>query len=129
MLVIDNNHSIGDDQRLYSMLTNPSNKLELLSLWNCQLSSRAAIHLFTALKNNNQLKKLNIMDNAITDDACDAITATLQSPCNSFDNFTLYDNPLSSEAIINIVLCLKGNTTLCLLGLPECPQDIQNNVI
>ena len=39
-----------------------------------RISSSAAIALFIALKDNNKLKRLNIVDNAITDDALNAIT-------------------------------------------------------
>ena len=40
----------------------------------------------------------------------------------------MWNNPLSSEAIVNIVQCLEDNNTLQLLGLPESPQDIQQNI-
>ena len=127
ILRIIGNDTIGEDQQLYSMLTNPSTELERLYMWRTSLSSRGAILLFTALKENNKLKELNIMDNAITDDACDVITTALQrNSCL----VTLYmrGNPLSSEAIINIVRCLEVNNTFRVLCLPRCPEDIQENI-
>ena len=72
-LRINDNYTIGEDQQLYSMLTNPSNVLEKLSVEHTKLSSKAAVALFTAVKENNKLKDLDITRNAITDDACDAI--------------------------------------------------------
>ena len=126
-LWIANNYTIGEDQQLYSMLTNPSSVLETLNMWGTQLSSRAATDLFTAVKDNNKLKELKIDHNDITDDACDAITTALKSN-SCLVKLSMYNNPLSSEAILNIVQCLKVNDTLQLIGLPECPQGIQENI-
>ena len=126
-LWIAGNDTIGEDQQLYSMLTNPSSVLETLNMMGTQLSSRAATDLFTAVKDNNKLKELYINDNAITDDTCDAITTALKSN-SCLVKLSMYTNPLSSEAILNIIQCLKVNDTLQLLGLPECPEDIQENI-
>ena len=126
-LGITGNHTIGEDQQLYSMLTNPSSVLEILYMVYTQLSSRAATDLFTAVKDNNKLKELYIHYNAITDDACDAITTALESN-SCLVKLSMWSNPLSDEAISNIVQCLKVNDTLQLIGLPECPEDIQENI-
>ena len=126
-LRIYNNYTIGEDQQLYSMLTNPSNVLEVLIMGFTKLSSTAVTDLFTAVKENNKLKELHIDDNAITDDACAAITTALERN-SCLVKLSMHDNPLSSEAIVNIVRCLKVNNTLQLLGLPDCPQDIQQNI-
>ena len=126
-LLINGNYTIGEDQQLYCILTDPSTTLEELYMWHTQLSSRGAIHLFTALKDNNTLKKLIIDNNAITDDACDVITTALErNSCLS--TLSMSVNPLSSEAILNIVRCLEVNNTLKLLGLPYCSQAVQENV-
>ena len=124
VLVIEDNHTIGENEQLYSMLFNPSTMLEELNMYNTKLSSRAAIALFTAVKNNNKLKKLNIANNAITDDACDAITTALKRNSCLVKLF-ICDNPLTGEAIVNIVNSLKVNNTLQLLWLPKCPEDIK----
>ena len=126
-LGIDYNYTIGEDQQLYSMLTNPSNVLEELIMWFTELSSTAATDLFTAVKENNKLKELYIDYNAITDDACAAITTALERN-SCLVKLSMDNNPLSSEAIVNIVRCLEVNNTLQLLGLPDCPQDIQENI-
>ena len=127
ILVIDGNHTIGEDQQLYSMLTNPSTELERLDVWDTSLSSRGARALFTSIMKNNKLKELYIPFNAITDDACDVITTALQRN-SCLVKLNMHENPLSSEAIINIVRCLEVNNTLQFLGLPDCPQAIQENV-
>ena len=114
--------------QLYSILTDPSNVLVLLDMWGTNLLSSSAIALFTALKDNNKLKWLGIEVNAITDDALDAITTALESN-SCLVKLGMYRNQLSSEAIINIVQCLEVNNTLELLGLPYCPEGIQEYII
>ena len=128
LLLISGNETIGEDQQLYTMLSNPSSVLEILYMWGTQLSSTAATDLFTSLRNNHKLKKLHIDDNDITDDACDAITAALMSN-NCLDTLSMWSNPLSSEAIVNIVQCLEANDTLQLIRLSKCPQATQENIL
>ena len=126
-LVITGNYTIGEDQQLYYMLTDPSTILEELYMRRTQLSSQGAIHLFNALKDNNTLKKLRIDHNSITDDACGVITTALERN-SCLVTLSMSYNPLSSEAILNIVRCLEVNNTIQLLGLPDCPQGVQENV-
>ena len=126
-LWIDGNNTIGEDEKLYSMLSHPSTILQELDMEDTQLSSRAAIALFTAMKDNNKLKELIINNNAITDDACDAITTALKSN-NCLVTLYMTDNPLTGEAIVTIVNALKVNNTLSLLGLPQCPAGIKKTI-
>ena len=126
-LFIGGNHTIGEDQQFYSMLTNPSTELELLNMYDTNLSSKGARALFTTITRNNKLKVLSITHNAITDDACNVITTVLQRN-SCLAQLDMYDNRLSNEAIIDIVRCLEVNNTLQLLGLPDCPQAIQQNI-
>ena len=127
VLRINGNHTIGEDEQLYSMLSSPSTMLEELHMYYTQLSSRAAIALFTAVKDNNKLKRLYIANNAITDDACDAMTTALKSN-NCLVTLFMYDNPLTGEAIVNIVNALKVNNTLQLLELPGCPEGTKKTI-
>ena len=127
-LRIPYNYTVGEGQQLYPMLSNPSTVLEILIMYSIHLSSTAATHLFTALKDNNKLEVLNIDYNAITDDACDAITTALERN-SCLVRLSMHNNPLSSEAMINIVQCLEVNNTLQFLGLPKSSQDIQENII
>ena len=78
VLRITGNYTIGENEQLYSMLYSSSTMLEELWMGNTKLSTRAAIALFTALKNNTKLKELHIYSNAITDDAYDAIATALE---------------------------------------------------
>ena len=127
LLGIDGNYTIGENEQLYSILSNPSTMLKRLNMRYTNLSSRAAIALFTALKDNNKLKDLNIASNAITDDACAAITTALERN-SCLVRLDMDDNPLTGEAIVNIVNGLKVNNTLELLWLPKCPEDIKKTI-
>ena len=128
LLGIADNNTIGEDRQLYTMLSNPSCVLEILDMDRTQLSSTAATDLFTSLRNNHKLKKLDIHINDITDDACNAITAALKSN-SCLVELGMYHNPLSSKAIVNIVQCLEANDTIQLIGLPDCPQATQENIL
>ena len=70
-------------------------------MYGTELSSTAATDLFTAMKENNKLKELYIDNNAITDDAC----ATITERNSCLVKLGMYSNPVSSEAIVNIVRC------------------------
>ena len=122
VLVIIANHTIGEDEQLYSILSNPSTMLEQLYMYNIALSSRATIALFNALKNNSTLKDLYIDLSDVTDDVSDIITTALQKNSCLFQLCT-FSNSLTGEATISIVNGLKANNTLAVLGLPRCPED------
>ena len=126
-LLIDGNDTIGDNEQLYSILSSPSTMLEGLKMSYTKLSTRGAIALFTALKDNNKLKELSISHNHITDDACDAIIAGLKKN-NCLVELYMWSNPMTGEAIVNIVKSLKVNNTLAVLGLPKCPEDIKKTI-
>ena len=126
-LWLDGNYTIGEDEQLYSILTNSSTMLETLIMDNTHLSSRAAITLFNALKDNNKLKELHIPYNDVTDDASDAVTTTLERN-SCLVTLSMYGNPLTSGPIVSIVNSLEGNNTLELLWLPMYPEDVQKRI-
>ena len=128
VLWLTGNHTVGDNEQLYSMLTNPSNVLEQLYMRFTSLSASSAIYLFTALRKNNKLKQLYIEINNINDDASDAIISALEvNKC--LVKLSMYRNPLSSKAIINIVQCLESNDTLKYLMLPNFAKDVQKSIV
>ena len=126
-LDLSHNYTIGEDQRLYLMLTHVSNTLETLYMYDTKLSSKGAIALFKALKDNNTLKELNITHNGITDEACDAITTALESN-RCLVTLSMSYNPLSDEAIIKFVQCLEVNNVLQVLGFPYFPLKTQEKI-
>ena len=96
-------------------------------MWDTQLSSRAAIALFTAVKDNNKLKRLDIASNTITDNACEGITTALERN-SCLVRLRMYHNPLTGEGIVNIVNALGINDTLELLWLPQCPEIFKKTI-
>ena len=126
-LSIANNAYIGEGQKLYSILTDPSTMLELLCMSNTKLSSNASIHLFTGLRDNNVLKELDIRYNDITDDACDAIATALERN-SCLIRLRMYGNPLTVKAIEPMLLALQANNTLTVLLFPKCPEDTKKKI-
>ena len=126
-LRISGNFAVGENELLYSILSSPSTLLEELWMNQTNLSARGAISLFTALKDNNKLKKLSIDDNAITDDACGAIITALEQN-NCLVELSIYRNPLTNKAIVNIVDSLKANNTLAMLWLAEYPEETKEKI-
>jgi len=127
VLWINGNYTIGENEQLYSMLTDSYTMLEVLYMSYTKLSSRASTTLFRALKDNSKLKRLSISDNSITDDACDAIITVLERN-SSLVALSMYGNPLTGESIVNIVNSLKINNALAVLVLPQCPEDIKKRI-
>ena len=77
-LWINGNKPIGEDERLYAIISNPSSLLEELCMTFTKLSSGAAVKLFTALSEGRKLKTLYINNNEITDEVCDAIIMAMK---------------------------------------------------
>ena len=126
-LWITGNNTIGENEQLYSILSNPSTTLEILDMDNTKLSCRAAIALFNELKDNNKLKRLNISYSNITDDVGNAMTTALERNSCLVELY-MNSNPLTGEALVNIVNGLKVNNTLAVLGLPQCSEDIEKRI-
>ena len=116
-LDIDGNKTIGEDERLYSIISDPSSVLEELYMNHTQLSSNAAIKLFTALSEGNKLKVLWIHHNDITDEAGEAIVMALRKN-TSLAELSIYANPISRERAQLIVQALQQSNTLQHLWLP-----------
>ena len=122
-LWINGNENIGENEQLYS---NSSTMLKMLGMGHTKLSSRGATKLFTSLQNNSKLKALYIHNNAITAAACDVIR-TLEKN-SSLVRLSMWGNPLTGEAIVNMLDGLRVNNTFAVLGLPEFPEDIKKRI-
>ena len=83
--------------------------------------------LFNELKDNNKLKWLNISYSNITDDVGNAMTTALERNSCLVELY-MNSNPLTGEALVNIVNDLKVNNTLAVLGLPQCSEDIEKRI-
>ena len=69
-LWINGSQYVGEDERLYSIISDPSSMLEELHMDSIKLTSCATIKLFTAVSDSKKLKVLWIGHNNITDEAC-----------------------------------------------------------
>ena len=124
-LKITGNDSIGEDQKLYSILTDHRSVLEVLVMNHINLSPNAANNLFNALKDNHILKRLEVEDAGITDEVCGAITAALEGNRCLTELYIKGNNPITSKTIKSVVQALKSNSTLEYLFLPCCLEDIE----
>lgn len=123
-LWIDDNHNVGVNEQLYSMLCHPLSALEVLRMWGSKLSSGQAITLFHALRKGSKLQVLDIRLNDITDDACNAIAGAVRENC-SLVILEISGNPITGESAQVLLQALKDNNTLELLWLPHYSEEIQ----
>ena len=126
-LNISRNNIVGEDERLYSIISDPSSMLEVLFMNFIKLSSSAAIKLFTALSEAKKLRILRVHNNAITDEVCDAIIMAMKKN-TSLVTLYMYANPISGECAQLIVQALQHNNTLQQLWLPGYSDDVQKRI-
>ena len=118
-LSIRGNKTVGEDEKLYSILSNPSSMLEILHMQCINLSLDALTKLFAALGESKKLRELYISSNIndITDEACDTIIMAMKKNTSLVGLF-VQDTPISGERAQLIVEGLKHNNTLQKLYLP-----------
>ena len=127
ILRISGNETAGEDERLYSIISDPSSMLEELYMDFTELSSNAAIKLFTALSEGKKLRILQINDNSITDEACDAISMAMKKNTSLVELF-MHGNPFSKECAQLIAEALQYNNTLQLLWLPYYSEEANKRI-
>ena len=126
-LDISGNDTVGDDEKLYSIISDPSSMLEILYMSITKLSSNAAIKLYTALSEGKKLRTLWISYNNITDEACDAIIMAMKNNTSLVELY-MYDNPISEKCAQFIVESLLHNNTLQELWLPDYSEDAKKRI-
>ena len=126
-LHISNNKTVGEDERLYSIISDPSSMLEKLFMRDTTLSSNAAIKLFAALSDSKKLWILDITNNNITDEAYDAITMAMKKNTSLVELY-MQGNPISGECAQLIVEALQHNNTLQLLLLPYYIDEAKKSI-
>ena len=129
MLLINDNKIVGEDDKLYRILTDPSSMVEELYMYNIKLSSSAAVKLFTALGEATvKLRILWISYNDITDEACDAIVMAMKKNITLFE-LNMDHNPISGICAQLIVKALQHNNTLQWLDMNgDYPHDVKENI-
>ena len=120
-------NKIGEDENLYSIISDPLTVLEELYMYSAKLTSNAAIKLFAALCDSKKLRILDIDNNNITDKACDAITEAMKKNTSLVSLF-MHKNPISEECALHIVEALQHNNTLQELCLPRYSDHVEKKI-
>ena len=126
-LLINYNKTVGEDDRLYRIITDDSSMVEELYMYSVNLSSSGAIKLFTALSEAKKLRELGINGNNITDEACDVIIMAMKKN-TSLVILLMHNNPISGECAQLIVQALQYNNTLQRLYLNSYPGDVKEKI-
>ena len=126
-LDISFNNMVGEDEKLYAIISNPASVLEELYMFSTKLSDDAAIELFIALGSGKILKKLYIDRNDITDKACNAIIMAMKKN-TSLVILDIDRNPISGGCAQLIVEALQCNSTLQELYLPLYSDDVMKKI-
>ena len=128
ILSIGQNKTVGEDDRLYRIITDDSSMVEELYMIHTKLSSSGAIKLFTALSEAKKPRELSINNNDITDEACDAIIMAMKKN-TSLVALNINNNPISGECAQLIVQALQYNNALELLYLNiDYPNDVKKRI-
>ena len=127
-LYISGNKIVGEDERLYSIISDPSSMLEELHLNFTKLSSNAAIKLFTALSEGKKLRILSIyiINSNITDKAFYAIIMAMKN--TSLVELHMLSNPISAECAQLIIQAIQSNNNLRILQLPYYSEDVRKRI-
>ena len=123
----DGNKRVGEDERLYTIISDPSSILEMLHMSNTKLSSNAAIKLFIALSEGKKLRILQISYNSIADEACDVIAMAMRKN-SSLVQLYMHGNPISEKCAQLIVKALQHNNTLQELWFPNYSEDAMKRI-
>ena len=127
MLALRHNPTIGNDPKLYSIISDPDSMVEELNLSHTiSKQTGTPTELFLALEKNKR-KKLRVLwldNNNLTDNECDAIVKVLQNN-TSLMEFNIYRNPFTITSALKIVDALVHNNTLQYLTLPWYAENNQ----
>ena len=113
-LDIGGNSRVGEDEKLYSIIYDPSSMLKVLRICSANLSSSAAIKLFTLLSEGNKLSELQISNNNITDEVYNAVINLMEKTV-SLVSLAMYWNPISRECKQQIIGAFKYYNTISYL--------------
>jgi len=127
LLSLSSNKTIGQDEKLYTMLTHPSSVLAVLYMSHTTLSSIAVGKLFAAVKDSDKLKLLTIEHCGITDNAAKDITAAL-SINKSLVRLRMSGNDISGEVMMKIIKALSSNKILKYLHVPGYSREIGDSI-
>ena len=130
VLNIGYNKTIGQTEEFFpTILSSPSSMVEKLYISDINLSNRAAIMIFTLLKEKKtKLKELDMCSNDFTDDVCEVIAETLQVN-STLEYLYIHRSKISKETSLLILNSLRHNNTLTKLNLPRYSKDAKNQIL
>ena len=127
-LSVSGNETVGEDAKLYRIISDNSSMLEELYMWSTKLSSSAAIKLFTALSEAKKLKILEINNNDVADEACDSIIMAMKKN-TTLVQLSICSNPIGTDCAQLVVQALQHNNTLQQLCLNrDYPCDVKEKI-
>ncbi|XP_062866858.1 NACHT, LRR and PYD domains-containing protein 4E-like [Trichomycterus rosablanca] len=91
-------------------LENPHCKLEILELWNCNLTEKSCEVLSSVLSlNSSSLKHLNLSYNKLKDSGVKLLSAGLENPHCKMEILELWSSSITDEGFTALALALKLN--------------------
>ena len=111
-LSVSGNKSIGEGNKIYSIISEPTSMLEILHMQFINLSLNALIKLFTALGENNTLKELCISNIIHIDGKTFDVIISAMKKNSSLVELYIQNIAINGECAQLIVESLKHNNTL-----------------
>ena len=130
VLSISYNKTIGQTEEFFpTILSSPSSMIERLYIHGINLSTRAAIMIFTLLKEKKtKLKRLSMADNDINDDVSGVMAEAIQVN-STLEYLHISGNKISKEASQLILNSLRHNNTLTELFLPHYSENDEKQML
>ena len=100
VLRINGNESVCEDDRLYSILSDPSSMIEELYMASTNLSCSTTMKLFAAVGESKKLRVLSVTNNQITGEACDVTNIALKKN-TSLVELWMNINPITEDQAQN----------------------------
>ena len=126
-LLLSGNRTIGEEEKFYKMLYDPSSVLEILHISRTDLTNDGAAKCFKALSKGNILKELWVSYNCITDEASGVICSALHEN-KSLIRFRIRKNKITEEFARDVFKAIHFHENLEELWLPRFPVEIQEEV-
>lgn len=119
-LSLRDNRCIGEDPRLYLIISDPYSMLEEVNISHTNSKASTATELFTKLEKSSKKEKLRVLSsnsNHITDNDIYSVVKAVQNN-TSLKELNLHSNPFSISGALKIIAAMKFNNTLEYLTLP-----------
>ena len=112
----------GGENIIATTLKNNTN-LKHIYLNGCNITDEQLLPMAEAVRGLTSLEELNLHNNRIGDDGCDALATLLEDPLSNLQTLTLSINPISVDGATALANGLANNTKLKKLDLHGNPMD------